>query len=245
MTPILEARGVEKWFGGVCALAGVSVALHPAEILGVIGPNGSGKSTLIHILTGHHAPNRGRVLYQGQDITGLAPHRVAELGIARTYQIPRPFGSLRTGENVGMGLLFGARESRLKNPRAMAEAVGSWAEFVGLREWVEHPVTALTLQQRRLLELARALATRPRAILIDEVLAGLNAEEVHRVLHVIRSIRGQGIAVLLVEHNVHAIRAVADRVVVLDQGTVIAEGNPQQVLQDARVIRAYLGEPRA
>ncbi|MDR7555265.1 MAG: ABC transporter ATP-binding protein [Armatimonadota bacterium] len=238
--PLLQVRDVRKNFGGVRALRGVSLAVGEGETVGLIGPNGSGKSTLINVTAGYYRADAGTLLFRGVDITGLAPHRRAAMGLARTYQHPRPFGSMSAQDNVAVGALFGAGDGG----RAPADAQGAaqrWLHLLGMDRAAPHPVHRLTLQERRLLELARALASHPRIILADEVLAGLTPAEIERVLDAIRTIRAMGVALLVVEHNVKAVRTLADRIVVLHEGTVLAEGAPEDVLRDERVRAAYLG----
>lgn len=237
---LLDLQKVRKSFGGVRALEDVSLQVREGEIVGLIGPNGSGKSTLINVATGYYPLDGGRIWFCGFDITGLPPHRRARLGLARTYQHPRPFWQFTARDNVALGDLFG-RNAQGRTPRAAQEAALRWLMVLGLEAAASEPVSALTLQERRLLELARVLASHPRAILADEVLAGLTVAEAERVMEALRRIRDMGVGLLVVEHNIKAIRALADRMVVLHEGRVLTEGLPEQVLQDERVRQAYLG----
>lgn len=237
---LLHIRGVHKRFGGVYALRGVSLEVRPGEIVGLIGPNGSGKSTLINIAAGYYPRDEGSIWFDGIDITGLPPHRRAQMGLARTYQHPRPFGSMNARDNVAAGGLFG-RGNSAATPHGARGSADQWLELLGLQAVGEHSVSRLTLQERRLLELARVLASNPRIILADEVLAGLTSVETQRVMDAVSQIQGRGVALLVVEHNVKAISALADRVVVLHEGQVLAEGAPAVVLQQDSVRAAYLG----
>lgn len=237
---LLHLQEVHKRFGGVYALRGVSLEVRPGEIVGLIGPNGSGKSTLINVAAGYYPRDAGSIWFAGMDITGLPPHRRAQMGLVRTYQQPRPFGSMNALDNVAAGALFG-RGDGTATPDAARDAAVQWLELLGLQVVRDHTVGSLTLQERRLLELARVLASSPRTILADEVLAGLTPVETERVMDAIRRIRGMGVALLIVEHNVKAVSALADRVVVLHEGEVLAEGLPGAVLQLESVRAAYLG----
>lgn len=237
---LLRLQEVRKRFGGVYALRGVSLEVRPGEIVGLIGPNGSGKSTLINVAAGYYPRDAGRIWFAGTDITVLPPHRRAQMGLARTYQQPRPFGSMNARDNVAAGALFG-RGDGAGTPDDARGAAEQWLELLGLQAVRDHTVGSLTLQERRLLELARVLASNPLIILADEVLAGLTPVETERVVDAVRRIRGMGVALLVVEHNVKAVSALADRVVVLHEGEVLAEGLPGAVLQLERVRTAYLG----
>lgn len=237
---LLEIQGVQKRFGGVYALRGVSLEVRKGEIVGLIGPNGSGKSTLINVAAGYYRLDAGRISFEGVDITALAPHRRAKMGLARTYQHPRPFGSMNVRDNVAVVALFGRGEG-IGTPQSAQRSARQWLELLGLEALEEKEVGSLTLQERRMLELARVLASDPRIILADEVLAGLTASETERVMEAIRRIQAMGVALLVVEHNVKAVSELADRVVVLHEGEVLAEGVPGEVLQKESVRSAYLG----
>jgi branched-chain amino acid transport system ATP-binding protein len=235
--PLLEAVGLEKRFGGVQAVAGVSLTVGEGAIVGLIGPNGAGKTTLFQLLSGFVAPDRGTVRFAGRSTTGLRPHQLCHRGLARTFQIVKPFPGLTVLENVRVGALARARDFGEATARARRIT-----EFVGLGAKAAVPGRALTLPDRKRLELARALATGPRLLLLDEVMAGLTPAETAQVVELCRQINGEGIAILLIEHVMRAVMALSHRVVVLSQGRVIAEGAPAAVAADPQVIEAYLGE---
>ncbi|WP_322802316.1 ABC transporter ATP-binding protein [Thermoflexus sp.] len=238
---LLEVRGVSKRFGGLQALNRVSLHVSEGEILGLIGPNGAGKTTLFNVISGVYRPEEGRVIFRGQDVTGRPPYAIARLGIARAHQIVRPLNELTVLENVMVGACFGRENRSLREAREIALAV---LEQVGLAGKRDVEAARLNVAEKKRLELARALAARPYLILLDEVLAGLNPTEVATMLEVIRAIRASGITVLMIEHLMHAIMNVSDRIVVLDYGEVIAEGAPSEIVHHPRVIEAYLGDPR-
>ena len=236
---LLEVTDVAKRFGGVVALDGVTMRVDEGEILGLVGPNGSGKSTLINVLSGFYAGDRGRVEFAGTDATSLRANRVAALGIARTFQIPRPFDTMTPRENIAVSYMFGQHRHSLPEAR---EAAGEWLEFTGLGDVADLAITELTLHQLKFLELARALATQPSLLLLDEVLAGLNPSEINQSVEMIQRVHARGITLLIVEHVMRAVMALSHRIVVLDQGKVIVEGVPEQVMADPAVVRAYLGD---
>ncbi len=238
---LLELKGITKRFGGVAALNGVDATVAKGEILGVIGPNGAGKTTLLNCISGVYKPDAGDVRWQGKSIKGLAPHRVAKLGIGRTFQIVKPFGSMTVRENAAVGALFGSGEARRGPKEAFADA-DRVLELVGLRPKADLAVTALTIPDRKRLEVARAVATQPKLLLLDEVMAGLNSVEVDQALEMVRAVHATGVTVVLIEHVMRVIVGVCTRAIVLDFGQVLAEGEPEVVLRDERVIQAYLGE---
>ncbi|GBD09800.1 Lipopolysaccharide export system ATP-binding protein LptB [Candidatus Thermoflexus japonica] len=238
---LLEIQGVSKRFGGLQALNRVSLHVSEGEILGLIGPNGAGKTTLFNVINGVYRPEEGRVIFRGQEITGRPPYEIARLGIARAHQIVRPLHELTVLENVMVGACFGRENRSLREAREIALAV---LEQVGLAGKRDVEAARLNVAEKKRLELARALAARPYLILLDEVLAGLNPTEVATMLEVIRAIRASGITVLMIEHLMHAVMNISDRIVVLDYGEVIAEGTPQEIAHHPRVIEAYLGDPR-
>jgi len=236
----LVCHDVWKAFGGIQALRGVSLSVAPGEILGLVGPNGSGKTTLINVISGHYAADRGRVALGSTSLTGRPAHEIAGRGMSRTYQIPRPFGHFTARENVALAATFGA--ARCSPGEARQEAQG-WLEFTGLGSRATAFPHELNLHERKFLELARALAARPRVILLDEVLSGLNPSEITSAIGLIRAIHARGVAILFVEHLIRAVLELSDRVIVLNEGEVIASGSPQEVMRSDRVIEVYLGKP--
>jgi branched-chain amino acid transport system ATP-binding protein len=237
--PLLSLTGVTKRFGGLAAVNDLSFSLHEGEILGVIGPNGAGKSTMVNLIGGSLAPTSGTIFYRGREINRRPPNRRAHLGIARTFQVAQPFMGLNVRENVMVGAFFGQRV--LDRTRALRIADGV-LERVNLAHKATFKGDQLTIADRKRLEVARALATNPRLLLLDEVMAGLNATEVAQAVELIRQINQAGVTVLVIEHIVRAIASVSDRILVLHHGRRIAEDRPSLVLSDPKVIEAYLGE---
>ncbi|MEY3664660.1 MAG: hypothetical protein RLZZ153_842, partial [Pseudomonadota bacterium] len=236
---VLRARGLSKHFSGIKALQGVDLSLYRGEILGLLGPNGSGKSTFINVVSGHYKPTAGSFTVMGQECAGLAAHEIRKRGVSRTYQIPRPFSGLTVLQNVSLAAQYGA--GRLRGADAQRQA-RECLDFTDLADRADFFPDELNLHQRKFLELARALAARPSVILLDEVLSGLTPAEIASAVQTIQRIRDQGTSIVFVEHVMSAVMALSDRLVVLDQGQVIAEGAPREVMARELVIRAYLGE---
>jgi branched-chain amino acid transport system ATP-binding protein len=240
--PVLDARGLSKRFGGLLAVNNLDVALYPGRLLGVIGPNGAGKSTAINLLTGHIKPTTGNVKVGGKDLTGAKPWAIARAGVARTFQIVKPFRGLTVEDNVTVAAMFGPSEAELRRGVAGSrETARVILERVGLGGKGALWPTELSVGDARRLELAKALALQPRVLLLDEVLAGLRPAEIDPALELVDSLRRDGLALMMVEHVIHAITALADEVLVLHHGEVLTVGKPSAVLSDERVITAYLG----
>ena len=241
--PILELRGVTRYFGGLAAVHNVSFDVYEGEILGLIGPNGAGKSTLFSLIAGSLPPTRGSVRFRGRELAGRPSHEVVKLGVCRTHQIPRPFRELTVRENVEVAWRFGG-------PRRADRPSASWdvehvLDFAGLRGYASAPAGNLPIGMLKRLELARAMATRPEVILADEVCAGLNPTETREVLQLLLRLREVGLTIVYVEHDMRAVMGVCDRIVVLNHGQKLAEGTPREIQQNDQVIEAYLGRRAA
>jgi branched-chain amino acid transport system ATP-binding protein len=241
MSTLLEVSRVSKRFGGLQAVDRLSLTVNEGEILGLIGPNGAGKSTVFNLINGVYPPDSGRIFFAGQDITGEPPYRVARHGIARAHQIVQPLGGLSVLDNCTVGACFGREALTLAPARKVAREV---AEMIGLGDRPDMLAGSLTTAGKKRLELARALSARPRLLLLDEVLAGLNPTETERMIETVRKIRDSGVAILMIEHIMRAVMSLSDRIVVLNLGAKLAEGSPQQVADHPEVIAAYLGDSK-
>jgi len=239
---MLEVDTVSRFFGRFQALSRVNLQIREGEFRGLIGPNGSGKTTLFNVISGVYPASSGQVRFRGKEITKWTPDRICHAGIARTFQIPRPFKEMDVVENVMVGALFGQKKGNISEQKARQEA-RHWLEFVGLEVEEQTRPGELTAGNLRRLEMARVLATRPSVFLADEVMSGLNQEEIERTSAVLRRIHKElGITILWIEHIMGALMNLVERVTVLDYGQVIAEGTPQEVAQNRKVIEAYLGQ---
>ena len=239
MTPLLELDNISKRFGGVQAVRDLSFTVGEGEILGLIGPNGAGKSTLFNLINGVFKPDTGSIRFSGTDITGRKPYKIARYGLARAHQIVQPLGALSVLDNCTVGACFGREDLPLAQARETAYEV---AQMVGLGDRLAVLASSLTTAGKKRLEMARALSARPRLLLLDEVLAGLNPAESEQMIATVRRIRDSGIAILMIEHIMRAIMSLSDRIVVLNLGSKLAEGTPQQIAENPDVITAYLGD---
>ena len=238
MTALLVLDDVSRRFGGLNAVDRVSFSVEKGEIVGLIGPNGAGKTTLINLITGVHRSTGGSVRFEGRDITRLRPHRIARLGLARTFQIVQPFPKMTVVENVAAGALFAGGAASMREAHAIAR---QHLAFTGLADMADRPAAALTLARRKRLELAKSLAMKPRLLMLDEVNAGLNPTEVDDALGIIRKIAETGVTIIVIEHLMKVVLSISHRLVVLHHGQMIAHGPPRQVIKDKNVIEAYLG----
>lgn len=237
---LLQVRGLSKRFGGLQAVADLTFTMEEGEVLGLIGPNGAGKTTAFNLISGFLVPDSGEIGFKGRSLLGLRPHQICHLGLTRTFQLVRPFPHLSVLENVRVGAF--ARTASAREAEAKARQV---LHEVGLEAKSAVPAAELTLAERKRLELARALATDPTLLLLDEVMAGLNATETERIVDLVRGINARGVSILLIEHVMRAVMSLSHRIVVLNYGQLIAQGSAAQVASDRRVIEAYLGEEYA
>jgi len=234
---VLTLESVTKRFGGLTAVRAVSLEVRAGDLLGIIGPNGAGKTTLFNVISGYFRPEEGRVRFDGHDVTGLPAHEISRLGLTRTFQIVKPFGNLSVADNVMIGAL--TRLPRVRDARIEAERV---IALCGLGPHAHARARALPIALRKRLEVARALATRPRLLLLDEVMAGLNPAELAGIVELVRRVHAEGVTLIVIEHIMAAMMRLAQRIVMLHHGEKIAEGTPEAIAHDRRVIDAYLGE---
>jgi len=237
---ILQVEGVSKRFEGLQALNSVSFEVPDGQILGLIGPNGAGKTTLFNVINGVYTPEEGRIFFRGQLVNRKKTYQMAHLQMARTHQIVKPLNELSVRENVMVGACFGGIGKSLGEAATIADEV---LGFVGLDARADQLAASLNVAQKKRLELARALAAKPVLLLLDEVLAGLNPSEIAELVETVRKIRDQGVTIIMIEHVMHAVMNVSERILVLDYGELIAEGTPQEIAGNEKVIEAYLGDP--
>ena len=234
---MLTLESVTKRFGGLTAVRAVSLEVRHGDLLGIIGPNGAGKTTLFNVIAGYYRPEEGRIVFEGRDVTGLPAHVISRLGLTRTFQIVKPFGNLSVADNVMIGAL--TRRERVRDARVEAERV---IALCGLGPHAAARARALPIGLRKRLEVARALATRPRLLLLDEVMAGLNPSELAGIIDLVRRVHAEGVTLIVIEHVMAAMMRLAQRIVMLHHGEKIAEGTPEAIAHDRRVIDAYLGD---
>lgn len=238
MTGLLQLKNVSRRFGGLNAVNDVTLTVVEGEILGLIGPNGAGKTTLINLITGVYPATAGKVYFQRSDITRLRPYQIARLGLARTFQIVQPFPKMTVLENVAAGALFAGKADDLRDAQQQA---AEHLRFTGLAEIAEKPAATLTLAQRKRLEVAKGLAMKPKLLMLDEVNAGLNPSEIDEALRMIRKVAERGVTIIVIEHLMKVVLSISQRIAVLHHGQLIAEGEPNAVMRDTKVIEAYLG----
>jgi branched-chain amino acid transport system ATP-binding protein len=238
--PILEGEGVTKYFGGLAAVSNVDFNVEQGEVLGLIGPNGAGKTTLFNLISAALTPQSGTIRFKGEDITGLSPHKICRMGVARTFQLVKVFADMPVLNNVILGSYFGMSPG-MSSKDAVREAT-ELLEFVGLSAARETPARDLTLANQKRLEVAGALATKPELLLLDELMAGLNPTELAQAMELIARIRDKGITIIMIEHVMRAIMNVCERIMVLHHGQKIAEGTPQEIATSEKVIKVYLGD---
>jgi branched-chain amino acid transport system ATP-binding protein len=236
---ILEGKGVSIHFGGLAAVSDVDFYVDEGEMVGLIGPNGAGKTTLFNLISAALEPKPGEIRFKGKKITGLKPYQICRLGIARTFQTVKVFGNLPVIENVRMGALFGAQKRLMTDATSEAKEL---LEFMGLADVAYTPARDLTLAHQKRIEVARALATKPELLLLDEIMAGLNQTELLEAMELVKKIQKKGITVVMIEHVMKAIMGICDRIIVLHHGKKIADGTPQEVANSKTVIEVYLGE---
>lgn len=234
---LLEIRNVSKRFGGLAASSNISFTIEQGEILGLIGPNGAGKTTLFNIVDGFYAPTKGEVLFKGQVISGLKPHQICKLGLARTFQVVKPLQRMSVLDNVIASAFL-----RAKNKAEAVEIAMETLHFTGLGDDKDVISRGLPLGKRKKLEIARALATQPELLLLDESFAGLNHSELNESIEIIKNIKARGITIMIIEHHMKVIMSISDRIVVINYGQKIAEGSPQEIRHNPLVVEAYLGE---
>ena len=235
--PLLSVDEVNKHFGGLVAVRDLSFSVHAGEVVGLMGPNGAGKTTLINVISGEYRPDSGTVRFKGNDITGLPPHRICHLGIARTYQIPQPFAKLTVLQNIAVAAIYGRGLSKSSAERGAVNVL----DIVGLSEKKEMHAGDLEEISLKRLELARVIATNPTLLMIDEVAAGLTEVEIPAVLDLLKQIHEMGITIILIEHVMKVMMKAVDRIIVMDEGMKIAEGTPNEVMENKKVIEAYFG----
>ncbi|HEX3936665.1 MAG TPA: ABC transporter ATP-binding protein [Xanthobacteraceae bacterium] len=239
MTILLQLNGVCKHYGALKAVDGVNVAVAAGEALAVIGPNGAGKTTLFNLITGDVAPTKGRIAFDGMDMTAMPPHARSRLGVGRSYQIPHPFANMSVFENLLVGAIFGGGVSERQSYQRCSDVL----KVTGLYDKANMPARTLTLLQRKRLEMARALATQPKLLLLDEIAGGLTEYECGQLVETIKDIHAQGTTIVWIEHIVHALVSVASRLIVMNFGQILAEGSPHEVMAEPRVREVYMGIP--